>query len=390
MDLCYPGAVYSDLWRADWKDFVSKLRKRLSSSTSTGSQAQILWRSKGGTQESSSVSAQPQELLDLKLQRINLYEGAEEDFSNWSRPTGHGSLPSRFPTPASLPAFSSVECCPSNLDLTPSASRKVTPYDYTSQAASAGVEIKINRLVMNPDPPPYDQADRSENFHAAYLHKPLSFFPLKPPDKKGLRELPRFNRESEEFEHRRPSPDMDPSHPDFNWDSIEGLYGVSYGPHGCELVSTGCCHNLLLSANCRSPPLSLLPPFRYTFEVAFYQKKNSPTLYLFQTNPKWITLLGGQSPQHFKIQTCTPPCPSRPRRSSQESGSWSAPRLVGIIMFQEDKFRSGLSSTTLAASQFRGEPHLLLSETIFHILIELMRRPQIRPCWVIPLPTIIT
>jgi len=33
-----------------------------------------------------------------------------------------------------------------------------------------------------------------------------------------------------------PPPEHDPAHVDFDWDAIEGLYSMTYGPHGIELL----------------------------------------------------------------------------------------------------------------------------------------------------------
>ncbi|PWY98877.1 hypothetical protein BCV70DRAFT_29871 [Testicularia cyperi] len=39
-----------------------------------------------------------------------------------------------------------------------------------------------------------------------------------------------------EYEHERPLPTHDPAHPEFDWSLIEGLYSMTYGPHGLELL----------------------------------------------------------------------------------------------------------------------------------------------------------
>lgn len=38
------------------------------------------------------------------------------------------------------------------------------------------------------------------------------------------------------YHHIKPSPQHDPAHLDFDWDAVEGLYSMPYGPHGMELL----------------------------------------------------------------------------------------------------------------------------------------------------------
>lgn len=329
VDLCFPKMIFSDLWRVDWKDFVEK-KLRNSTNEMNQREAIMLWKKRSHDQAFSSSlsneSSSSQDTLNLKLERVDLYEGTEQEFEDWRSPTEHGSLPSRFPTPSALPAFSSVECVSSSAS---NLTDQVTPSSYTHQALIAGTRIKIDRLTFTPDPPPYYQSDREAEVHEAYHDKPLSFFPLKPLPRKGLRVLPDWNEEDKSFDHRPPAPELDPSHPNFDWKKLEGLYGVSYGPHGVELVSgqrktwwrprseTRGIHSRMLSHLSLSLSSHSFLPFRSTSELVFSQRKTSITLDLKKTKKTSSDQHGGRN-RRFESQTCIRQWPSPKLRSSLE------------------------------------------------------------------------
>ncbi|SPO32412.1 uncharacterized protein UTRI_02969 [Ustilago trichophora] len=124
-----------------------------------------------------------------------------------------------------------------------------------------GERLKIDSLTMSP-PPPY----RRWSIHLYALESGPRFFPIRNPDRESRLSKPMLKRSPIEaetaasaslasfapdivsstrasastapvrYQHLTPPPQHDPAHVDFDWDAIEGLYSMTYGPHGIELV----------------------------------------------------------------------------------------------------------------------------------------------------------
>ncbi|CDR99065.1 uncharacterized protein SPSC_05458 [Sporisorium scitamineum] len=168
--------------------------------------------------------------------------------------------PAIFPPPALLPAIRSppwsrlgkVQIGMSDIWETLSAERRWL---------IEGEKLTIESLTMTP-PPPY----RPWPILAHTLESGPRFFPICNPSRtsaqlKPLVQRPRtppetttsgslrlfsseLNRASSEltstdrvvYQHIAPPPQHDPAHVDFDWDAVEGLYSMTYGPHGIELL----------------------------------------------------------------------------------------------------------------------------------------------------------
>lgn len=123
-----------------------------------------------------------------------------------------------------------------------------------------GENLTIDSLTMTP-PPPY----RPWPIQAHALESGPRFFPIRNPDRSSLLSKPAIKEAVPEsstsispslaslgpevstsatasmadsmiYQHIAPPPHHDPAHPDFDWDAIEGLYSMTYGPHGIELL----------------------------------------------------------------------------------------------------------------------------------------------------------
>lgn len=169
--------------------------------------------------------------------------------------------PTIFPPPALLSAIRSppwtrlekVQIGVSNIWETMSADRRWL---------IEGERLVINSLTMTP-PPPY----RPWPIQAHALESGPRFFPICNPSRTS--ELPKpvirhsrttaasttpaslasfpsetlgvastasTSTEQVLYQHIAPPPQHDPAHVDFDWNAVEGLYSMTYGPHGIELL----------------------------------------------------------------------------------------------------------------------------------------------------------
>lgn len=168
--------------------------------------------------------------------------------------------PTLFPPPALLPAIRSppwsrlnrVQIGISNIWETMSAQ---------SRWLIQGEGTLIDSLAMTPAPP-----YRPWPIQAHTLEAEPRFFPIFNPQRASLMEKPKIKLRALEqeaatpaslasfgpeirrntsvstspapimFEHVKPPPQHDPAHVEFDWDAVEGLYSMTYGPHGIELL----------------------------------------------------------------------------------------------------------------------------------------------------------
>ncbi|KAJ1603495.1 hypothetical protein NDA14_007182 [Ustilago hordei] len=124
-----------------------------------------------------------------------------------------------------------------------------------------GKHLTIDSLTMTPSPP-----YRPWPIEAHALESGPRFFPIRNPDRSSLLSKPALKQPASEasstilpslssfgpgistsataststdpviYQHIAPPAYYDPAHPDFDWDAIEGLYSMTYGPHGIELL----------------------------------------------------------------------------------------------------------------------------------------------------------
>ncbi|CBQ71204.1 conserved hypothetical protein [Sporisorium reilianum SRZ2] len=168
--------------------------------------------------------------------------------------------PAIFPPPALLPAIRSppwsrlgkVQIGMSDIWEAMSADRRWL---------IEGERLTIDSLTMTP-PPPY----RPWPIQAHALESGPRFFPIRNPSRTSAQRKPSIQRpptpsetatsgslrslssevnglsaettasERVVYQHITPSPQHDPAHVDFDWNAVEGLYSMTYGPHGIELL----------------------------------------------------------------------------------------------------------------------------------------------------------
>ncbi|TKY85968.1 hypothetical protein EX895_004793 [Sporisorium graminicola] len=167
--------------------------------------------------------------------------------------------PAIFPPPALLPAIRSppwsrlgkVQIGMSNIWDAMSADRRWL---------IEGEKLTIDSLTMTP-PPPY----RPWPIQAHALESGPRFFPICNPGRTSAQHKPSVQRPQRSpetaisgslrscsseangtstgatsdrvvYQHITPPPQHDPAHADFDWNAVEGLYSMTYGPHGIELL----------------------------------------------------------------------------------------------------------------------------------------------------------
>lgn len=124
-----------------------------------------------------------------------------------------------------------------------------------------GERLTIDSLTMIP-PPPY----RPWPIQAHALESGPRFFPIRNPRRTSALRMPSARQQGSSsatpvsaslssfahdvstgstgrtsadpivYRHLAPPPEHDPAHVDFDWDAVEGLYSMTYGPHGIELL----------------------------------------------------------------------------------------------------------------------------------------------------------
>ncbi|EST05970.2 F-box domain protein [Kalmanozyma brasiliensis GHG001] len=170
------------------------------------------------------------------------------------------SPPVIFPPPALLPAIrlppwsrlDKVQIGMSNIWEAMSAERRWL---------IEGERLTVDSLLMTP-PPPY----RPWPIQAHTLESEPRFFPIRNPRRLSALRMPSLVQQSLPLEtavpaslssfaaeaggastsrapadpilyrHTAPPPQHDPAHVEFDWDAVEGLYSMTYGPHGIELL----------------------------------------------------------------------------------------------------------------------------------------------------------
>lgn len=203
------------------------------------------------------VTSRPSRQMDdgsvsVSLAPYQPYLDAESHHSVFALPAASLLPAVLFPTPALLPAIRTVE------DSRVRALNTHAQERWTNQ----GTRAEFDSLLMSPAPPyrPWP-----------HLAPPLShgprFFPIRAPARAPLRAPPKRierappsasgpsslssssgslmqqqqqeeMRKTVRYEHLPPEPRLDPANENFDWESIEGLYAATYGPHGLELVSS--------------------------------------------------------------------------------------------------------------------------------------------------------
>ncbi|PWN87194.1 hypothetical protein FA10DRAFT_281946 [Acaromyces ingoldii] len=186
--------------------------------------------------------------VELRIHRRRPYREA-----NHHRPGGPRALvmpqhPSDFPPPALLPALRDLE----RGNETAAAAARRPPHE---RFLVDGPDVEVDALVMSPAPPyrPWP--------HLAHplLHGPL-FYPIANPPRRPIRPLSRRiapsagtatsmdggrgqhrgqgqgQGERERYMHVAPPRRLDPACDEFDWDSLEGLFAMSYGPWGLETI----------------------------------------------------------------------------------------------------------------------------------------------------------
>lgn len=191
------------------------------------------------------VSMRPQDgrnrdigLVNLRRQPWQPYRNADESNASFSE----GSIailpqaPVIFPPPALLCA---VRATPQSTLRKRTIGTSGIQEDLSaySRYILDGREVLIDSLVMNPPPP----------FRPWPVYGTGSvprFFPLINPPRSSVLAKPRLTNshtssnvgEGLEFEHTAPPPHLDPAYTGFDWSAVEGLYSMTYGPHGMELL----------------------------------------------------------------------------------------------------------------------------------------------------------
>ncbi len=166
--------------------------------------------------------------------------------------------PISFPPPALLPAIRAVEWS-TLADVQIGMSGIWERMDPQRRWLIQGERLAIDSITMAP-PPPYRPGPTDDY---AFDELPR-FFPIQNPDRISalvpcaLRKptmdhevavpvsLSSFGADAArtpasapndvEYDHVAPSPSQDPGHADFDWSLMEGLYSMTYGPHGVELL----------------------------------------------------------------------------------------------------------------------------------------------------------
>ncbi|KAJ9478890.1 F-box domain-containing protein [Pseudozyma hubeiensis] len=139
--------------------------------------------------------------------------------------------PTIFPPPALLPAIrsppwsrlGSVQIGASDIWETMSANRRWL---------IEGERLTIDSLITSP-PPPY----RPWPIQAHALENGPRFFPICNPRRSSALPKPAMSStDSVVYQHQPLPPRLDPANVDFDWSAVEGLYSMTYGPHGIELL----------------------------------------------------------------------------------------------------------------------------------------------------------
>jgi hypothetical protein len=166
--------------------------------------------------------------------------------------------PVSFPPPALLPAIRAVEWSTlANVQIGMSGIWE--RMDPQRRWLIQGERLAIDSITMAP-PPPY-RPGPTDDYACDELPR---FFPIQSPHRisgltpPALRQptvepevavpaslssfgpdparVPASTPDGAEYDHVAPSPSQDPAHAEFDWSLMEGLYSMTYGPHGVELL----------------------------------------------------------------------------------------------------------------------------------------------------------
>lgn len=138
--------------------------------------------------------------------------------------------PIDFPPPAVLPLVRDIDSDFVNSS-TPPANNSSTAYE---RFIDDGEDFKLNVLRMEPCPPyrPWPHLSQPQPTG-------LRFVAIQSPSSGPEDYAPARRDEDGQLEYYHDAnvwPRLDPANPAFDWDSLQGLYGMTYGPWGLELI----------------------------------------------------------------------------------------------------------------------------------------------------------
>jgi len=171
--------------------------------------------------------------LSVRCEKFRPYENAEY---NKHRAFGLNLSdqmplpPLDFPPPALLPLIRDLNGADFPLTSQPAASSSPAFERFLDQ----GTDFELNVLRMEPCPPyrPWPHLSQPQP-------SGLRFFPIQSPPLQPVRCCAKRKSMGEDTSYIHPvkiSPQLDPGSFEFDWDCLQGLYGMTYGPWGLEVI----------------------------------------------------------------------------------------------------------------------------------------------------------
>ena len=198
-DICEIAFRYTPVWQVRWQDALERPENPFTNSASNSQD------------------------VSVHLQRTTPYASQEV-------PRRPSRLPIEylfqafmdFPSPSLLPAVRSLD--------------RSEPAPI-ARWASEGNQLALDSLVIKP--PPNDGNLGRQFLQSQMTDASSRFVPIVSPPSTSILSPPIKHTDQDgtlTWTHSPLTPQQDPAHVDFDWSLIEGLYSMTYGPHGIEML----------------------------------------------------------------------------------------------------------------------------------------------------------